>query len=208
MISRATLRRALFATTMLASAPAFAQEADDASAGDEIIVTAQKREENLQTVPISIQALGTKKLDQLGIANFNDFTKQLPSVSFQTTQPGSTTVYMRGVASGGDGNHSGSLPSVGVYLDEQPVTTIGGTLDVHVYDIARIESLAGPQGTLYGASSQAGTIRIITNKPSTSGFEGRADAEINTVKDGGVGGKIEGMVNAPLSDSAALRLVG
>ena len=72
---------------------------------------------------------------------------------------------MRGVAVGGDGNHSGSLPSVGFYLDEQPVTTIGGTLDVHIYDIARIESLAGPQGTLYGASSQAGTIRIITNKP-------------------------------------------
>ena len=67
---------------------------------------------------------------------------------------------MRGVATGGDGNHSGSLPSVGTYLDEQPVTTIGGTLDVHIYDIARIESLAGPQGTLYGASSQAGTIRI------------------------------------------------
>ena len=72
---------------------------------------------------------------------------------------------MRGVATGGDGNHTGSLPSVGFYLDEQPVTTIGGTLDVHIYDIARIESLAGPQGTLYGASSQAGTIRIITNKP-------------------------------------------
>ena len=85
---------------------------------------------------------------------------QLPDVA-----PGSTTVYMRGVATGGDGNHTGSLPSVGFYLDEQPVTTIGGTLDVHIYDIARIESLAGPQGTLYGASSEAGTIRIITNKP-------------------------------------------
>ena len=72
---------------------------------------------------------------------------------------------MRGVATGGDGNHSGSLPSVGTYLDEQPVTTIGGTLDIHIYDVARIESLSGPQGTLYGASSEAGTIRIITNKP-------------------------------------------
>ncbi len=137
------------------SLPAMAQDAADAF-DDEIVVTAQKREENLQDVPISIQALGTKKLDQLNVTNFNDFSKMLPSVSFQTTQPGSTTVYMRGVASGGDGNHSGSLPSVGVYLDEQPVTTIGGNLDVHVYDIARIESLAGPQGTLYGASSEAG----------------------------------------------------
>ena len=101
-----------------------------------------------------------------------------------------------------------SLPSVGVYLDEQPVTTIGGTLDVHVYDIARIESLAGPQGTLYGASSQAGTIRIITNKPDTSGFEGRVDGELNTVKSGGMGGKIEGMINAPISEMAAVRFVG
>jgi iron complex outermembrane recepter protein len=204
-------RRALSAmlgTSMLSAAPAFAQEADEAASDDEIIVTAQKREENLQNVPISIQALNTRKLDQLGVANFNDFTKQLPSVSFQTSQPGSTTVYMRGVASGGDGNHSGSLPSVGFYLDEQPVTTIGGTLDIHVYDIARIESLAGPQGTLYGASSQAGTVRIITNKPDASGFEGRVDGEINTVKKGGTGGQLEGMLNFPLGESAALRMVG
>ncbi|KAB2855449.1 MAG: TonB-dependent receptor, partial [Sphingopyxis terrae] len=144
----------------------------------------------------------------LNVANFQDFSKLLPSVAFQSSQPGVTTVYMRGVASGGDGNHSGSLPSVGVYLDEQPVTTIGGTLDVHIYDIARIESLAGPQGTLYGASSQAGTIRIITNKPDTAGFEGRIDGELNNVKHGGMGGRLEGMINAPLSEMAAVRLVG
>ena len=85
----------------------------------EIIITAQKREENLQDVPISVQAIGTRRLDQLNISNFEDYTKQLPSVSFQTAAPGFTTVYMRGVASGGDGNHTGSLPSVGFYLDEQ-----------------------------------------------------------------------------------------
>ena len=121
----------------------------------EIVVTAQKREENLQDVPISVQAIGTRRLDQLNISNFEDYTKQLPSVSFLTTQPGVTTVYMRGVSAAGgtnaEGNHSGPLPQVGSYLDEQPVTTIGGTLDVHIYDIARIESLSGPQGTLYGA---------------------------------------------------------
>ncbi|HRE34884.1 MAG TPA: TonB-dependent receptor, partial [Sphingopyxis terrae] len=78
----------------------------------------------------------------------------------------------------------------------------------HIYDIARIESLAGPQGTLYGASSQAGTIRIITNKPDTAGFEGRVDGELNTVKHGGMGGRLEGMINAPLSEMAAVRLVG
>jgi iron complex outermembrane recepter protein len=173
--------------------------------GDEIIVTAQKREENLQDVPISVQAIGTRRLDQLNISNFEDYTKQLPSVSFQTFAPGSTTVYMRGVASGGDGNHSGSFPSVGFYLDEQPVTTIGGTLDIHIYDIARIESLAGPQGTLYGASSQAGTIRIITNKPELGVTSGRMDAEINKVAHGGWGGSIEGMVNLPIGDNVAFR---
>ena len=172
---------------------------------DVIVVTATKREENLQDVPVSVQVLGTRKLDQLNISNFEEYTKQLPSVSFQTAQPGFTTVYMRGVATGGDGNHSGSLPSVGTYLDEQPVTTIGGTLDVHIYDIARIESLAGPQGTLYGASSQAGTIRIITNKPELGIVSGRVDAEINKIAHGDWGGSLEGMINLPIGDRMAFR---
>ncbi|MFM6854450.1 MAG: TonB-dependent receptor plug domain-containing protein, partial [Sphingopyxis sp.] len=206
---------ALLASAACVATPAMAQSATgpqaDANADDgsgDIIVTAQKREENLQDVPISVTVLGTRKLDQLNITNFAQYTAMLPSVAFQSSQPGQTNVYIRGVASGGDGNHSGSLPSVGVYLDEQAVTTIGGTLDVHIYDIARIESLAGPQGTLYGASSEAGTLRIITNKPSTAGFEGRVDAEVNTVAHGGIGGRMEGMINAPLSDMAALRVVG
>ena len=173
----------------------------------ELVITAQKREENLQDVPVSVQAIGTRRLDQLNISNFEDYTKQLPSVSFQTSAPGSTVVYMRGVASGGDGNHSGSLPSVGTYLDEQPVTTIGGTLDVHIYDIARIESLAGPQGTLYGASSQAGTIRILTNKPELNATSGRVDAELNHTAHGEMGGSLEGMINLPIASNMALRAV-
>lgn len=208
--TRRAVTAALFASTALSAAPVFAQDAaDEAVDANEIVVTAQKRSESLQKVPISIQALGTAKLEELNISDFKGYAQQLPSVSFQSTgTPGNSVIYMRGVASGGDGNHSGSLPSVGVYFDEQPVTTIGGNLDVHIYDIARIESLSGPQGTLYGASSEAGTIRIITNKPDTSGFAGSVDGEINTVKSGDIGGKIEGMVNAPLSDMAALRVVG
>ena len=98
---------------------------------------------------------------------------------------------------------------VGVYLDEQPVTTIGGTLDVHIYDIARIEALRGPQGTLYGASSEAGTIRIITNRPDTAQLLRPASTPRSTrSRHGGIGGSLEGFVNAPLSDSVALRLVG
>lgn len=208
MTARVSLSAVLLATTILGNVPALAQTPATENDSDEIIVTAQKREESLQNVPISIQAIGTKKLDQLNVASFNDYAALLPSVSFQAGTPGATQVYMRGVASGGDGNHSGPLPSVGIYLDEQPVTTIDGALDVHIYDIARIESLSGPQGTLYGASSEAGTIRIITNKPSTAGFEGRIDGEINTVNKGGVGGKLEGMLNFPLSANAALRVVG
>lgn len=142
---------ALFTSTALIAAPALAQDAaaEDEVSDVEIVVTAQKRSESLQNVPISIQAIGTAKLDQLNISNFSGYAQQLPSVTFQGSgTPGVNVIYMRGVASGGDGNHSGSLPSVGVYLDEQPVTTIGGNLDVHIYDIARIESLSGPQGTL------------------------------------------------------------
>jgi outer membrane receptor protein involved in Fe transport len=181
------------------------QQATNQPDQNEIVITATKREENLQNVPIAVTVLGTKKLDQLNISNFEEYTKQLPSVTFQTAQPGFTTVYMRGVATGGDGNHSGSLPSVGMYLDEQPVTTIGGTLDVHIYDIARIESLAGPQGTLYGASSEAGTIRIITNKPELGITTGRIDGEINTVAHGDMGGKLEGMINLPIGNHVAFR---
>src|SRR5258706_2601305 len=142
---RATLL-GLLASTALAT-PAFAQNPPasvptpaQASDQDSIIITATKREENMQNVPISVQVLGTKKLDQLNISNFEDYTKQLPSVSFQTAAPGFTTVYVRGVATGGDGNHTGSLTSVGFYLDEHAGTTIRRTLDVHSYDIARIEN--------------------------------------------------------------------
>src|SRR3954454_16961719 len=197
--------------TDVTAPPPVVQQARQAEGPDqtEIIITATKREENVQNVPINMIALGTKRLDQLNISNFEDYTKQLPSVSFLTTQPGVTTVYMRGVSAAGgtnaEGNHSGPLPQVGTYLDEQPVTTIGGTLDVHIYDVARIESLSGPQGTLYGASSEAGTIRIITNKPELGKTYGRIDGDLNAVNHGGVGGKLEGMINIPLADRIAFR---
>ena len=203
---RATmLSSVLLASTMLTGvSAAFAQ---DNTVG-EIIVTAQKRSENLQDVPVSIQAIGGEKLDALVISDFNDYVKFLPSVSFQSTAPGFTSVYMRGVASGGDGNHSGSLPSVGIYLDEQPVTTITGSLDIHVYDMERVEALAGPQGTLYGASSQAGTIRMITRKPEIGSFSAAIDTEVNSVTGGDVGYGLEGYANIPISEKAALRVVG
>jgi outer membrane receptor protein involved in Fe transport len=104
----------------------------------------------------------------------------MPSVSYTSLGPGFSLPYFRGVASGENNNHSGPQPSVGMYLDEQPITTITGALDLHIYDIERVEALAGPQGTLYGASSQAGTIRIISNKPDPSGFDAGYGVEGNS----------------------------
>lgn len=197
------------------SAPAADPEAaakveDGEAVLETITVTAQKRTENLQDVPISMQVLGTDQIEELHIADIDDVFKLSPSVSFQRQAelPGSYVVYMRGVASGGDGNHSASQPSVGIYLDEQPVTTAQGALDVHLYDMERVETLVGPQGTLYGASSQAGTIRFITNKPDASGFAAGYSGELNSLHDGDAGNVAEGFVNVPLSDNVAIRLVG
>lgn len=205
------LTSGLLASTVLATGSvAYAASDADASgstAVGELIVTAQKREENIQNVAASVQALGTTKLQQLHVQNFNDYIKYLPSVSYQSAGPGYSNVYMRGVAADNQSNHSGSLPSVGTYLDEQPITTVGGALDIHVYDIARVESLSGPQGTLYGASSEAGTIRIITNKPELGVFKGAVETEVNGVDHGGTGYSAEGFVNIPVSDHAAVRLV-
>jgi outer membrane receptor protein involved in Fe transport len=208
-----SLTSALLASTMLAGPPARAADADataaDASAAQtgEIIVTAEKREESLQSVAMSVQAIDTKHLDQLNINGFGDYVKFMPAVTFQTTGPNQTTLYMRGISSGDNANHSGPLPSVGSYLDELPISTIGGTLDVHIYDVARIEVLPGPQGTLYGASSEAGTMRIITNKPSTDGFSAAYDLQGNYEDHAGEGYVAEGYVNVPLAQNVAVRIV-
>ena len=204
-------------SAILAGVPAAhaQQQAQSAGALEEVVVTAQKRSENLQDVPVAILALGAEKLEELHVSNLDDYVKYLPSVSYSrgqgqggNGQPGSSHVYMRGVVSGANENHTGSQPSVGTYLDEQPVTTIDGTVDVHVYDIARVEVLEGPQGTLYGASSQAGTIRIITNKPDPTKFSAGYDLGANQISHGGRGYTAEGFVNLPLSPVAAIRLVG
>jgi outer membrane receptor protein involved in Fe transport len=181
----------------------------------EVVVTAQKRTENLQDVPISIEVLDNARLDQLHVVSLDDYVKYSPSIAYSRAegqggngQPGTSHIYMRGVVSGANENHSGSQPSVGTYLDEQPVTTIDGSLDVHLYDIQRIEVLEGPQGTLYGASSEAGTVRIITNKPDPTKFSAGYDLEGNDVTHGGQGWQAQGFVNIPLSPIAAIRLVG
>jgi len=197
----------LVVTTLLASSVAFGQ-ANEAPALEEIIVTAQKREQNLQEVPISIKVLDAQTLENLNIMRFDDYVRHMPNVSYQAAGPSQAQIYMRGVSDGGDGNFSGTNPSVALYLDEQPVTSIGRNLDVHIYDISRIETIAGPQGTLYGASSQAGIIRILTNKPNPEKFEAGYDVGINSTSGGAEGYSAEGFVNFPIGNNAAIRLVG
>jgi outer membrane receptor protein involved in Fe transport len=190
-----------------APAPAAQQSTPPASGGvEEIIVTSQKRAENLQDVPLSNTAFANAQLEELRVQSFDDYAKFLPSLTYQSGGPGFSRVFFRGVSSGDNGNHSGPQPTVGQYLDEQPITTIQGSLDIHLYDIERVEALAGPQGTLYGASSQAGTIRIITNKPRIGEFEASYDLEGNLTGDQ-PGYVAEGMVNLPLNDKMAVRLV-
>lgn len=210
-LARMPLTAAIYVAfgSMAFAGAAIAQEAEDGTPSLETItVTSQKRTENAQDVPISLNVIGAQQLDELQVNDFEDFAKLLPSVSITPNGPGFGQVYMRGVASGGDGNHSGPLPSVGIYLDEQPITTIQGALDLHVYDIERVEALSGPQGTLYGASSEAGTLRLITRKPDTAGFSAGYGLEVNAVDGGGIGHVAEGFVNIPVSDNTAIRLVG
>ncbi|MFM7378095.1 MAG: TonB-dependent receptor plug domain-containing protein, partial [Erythrobacter sp.] len=204
---RAITASLLAGTAMTAAAPLMAQDTVEEESDNVIIVTAQKRSQNLQDVPIAITALGTEALSDLQINEVRDIAKFLPSVTVQTSGPGFTQVYFRAVASGENANHSASLPTVGIYLDEMPITTIQGALDIHAYDLARVEALAGPQGTLYGASSMAGTIKMVTNAPDYKDSYGAMDFELNSVDRGDFGGVAEGFYNARISDSAALRVV-
>jgi iron complex outermembrane receptor protein len=204
------------ASTLLVAAAVQAAYAQAPAPGglEEVVVTAQKRVENLQDVPITVQVLDTKTLEQLNIANIDDYVKFAPGIAYVrgegqggNGEPGESHIYIRGVVSGGT-NHSGSQPSVGEYLDEQPVTTIDGNVDVHIYDISRIEVLEGPQGTLYGASSQSGTVRIISNKPDPTKFLAGVDVQGNQILSHGTGYEVEGFVNIPLGSNLAVRLVG
>src|SRR6516165_10768354 len=187
-----------------------AEPTETAGQLEEVVVTAQKRVEDVQKVPISLQVLSGETLQNLQVTGFDSFAKYIPSLSYRSWGPGQTAFFFRGISTtnGTTQLHAGYLPSTGMYVDDIPVTTIGGNLDIRIYDIARIEALAGPQGTLYGASSLSGTIRIITNKPDPSKFEAGYDVKATKWKSGDPGGAFEGFVNIPLSDHAAIRLVG
>jgi len=174
---------------------------------EEIVVTATKRTEGVQDIPMAVTVLGAQQLEDLNITDMEDYVQMLPNVSYVSLGPGSGNVYIRGISSGGESG-IGANPSVAIYLDEQPVTAVGSYLNPHVYDVSRIEVLAGPQGTTFGANAQSGAMRIITNQPDSGGFEAGFSIDGNQPKSGDIGFLAEGFANIPISDRAAVRLVG
>ena len=178
---------------------------------EEIVVTSRKKEETLQDVPLQVSTLTEQSLEENGINVFEDYLLQLPGVTAGGSGPGQNTIYIRGLASTTPylttGGVAGLAPNVSFYLDEQPLAQPGRNLDVYAADISRIEVLSGPQGTLFGASSQAGVVRMITNKPELGVSESNIELETRFMPDGDTGTKIEFVTNVPIGDTAAWRFV-
>jgi iron complex outermembrane receptor protein len=215
---RLRLRTALMAATsavILAFQvqPAMAQGADAESASDnlDIVVTASKRRENLSNVGSSITALSGERLAELGLSSFQDFSRLTPGLSFQSVVPGRSQISIRGINVGTTQPSS----SVAQYLDETPITAaataaLAGELnpDLDPFDMSRIEVLKGPQGTLYGANALGGVIKYVANAPDFEKFGVTLQGSVGMVNKGGTDYSGKGMINVPLADWAALRVVG
>ena len=192
--------------------------ADTATAADtsesegiqEITVTAQRRTESIQDVPITIQAVTGDTLKQLNISSFNDLIRYTPNVTFSGNGPGTGNIFMRGLSAGGSGNQSQSttapFPNVALYLDDQSMQFPARNLDVYMVDMERVEVLEGPQGTLFGGGAQAGVLRYITNKPKLDVTEGDVNASYGTTAHGDPNSSGNATINLPLiADTLALR---
>jgi outer membrane receptor protein involved in Fe transport len=178
----------------------------------EVIVTANRREESLQNVPITVQALTGATLAQLNVSTIDEFVKYLPSVSTGTMGPGQSVLFMRGLSVGVLGTQGqgsvGGFPNVAVYLDDQSGQLPGRNLDVYAADLERIEVLEGPQGTLFGAGAQAGVLRYITNKPKLDVTDGYVTAGYGTTAHGDNNSDVTAVLNLGLiPDKLAVRLV-
>ncbi len=191
------------------STPALAQQVpeSDSRGIEEITVTASKRGAmSIMDLAGSIQAFDTDAIRNQNLFNMEDYSKFTPSLSYFGNQVGQGKIFFRGIADAPDTFIVSQ--SAAVYLDEQPVTQ-GAAVDVRLVDIERVEALSGPQGTLYGSSSQSGTLRIVTNKPDPTRFEAFVDASLKGMSEGDNSYDISGMVNLPLAeDQFAVRLVG
>ena len=195
----------------LASNGVLAQASESKASIETIEVTATKRTESIQDVPVAVSALSGDALENMGIDNFQDYVEFLPNVVFQGTGPGQNEIYIRGAATTQSSITLSSVqalqPSVAFYQDEMPVSMAGRNLDIFATDVERVEVLPGPQGTLFGASSQAGTVRLITRKPDHAGFAAGFDTAIATTKGGEMSNTVEAYINITPTDDLALRVV-
>lgn len=186
---------------------AFAADEDTGLA--EIVVTAQKYASTIQNTPFSISALSGEQLAAAGISSVEDLTREVPGLSMRSAGPGQTEYEARGLASNG-----GAAPTVGFYLDEVPLSPPAAAqvgkvvIDPNLYDISRIELLRGPQGTLYGSGSMGGTVRVVTNQPELKNFGASFQGNVSYTDGGGANGSGSFMLNIPLGEKLALRLVG
>jgi iron complex outermembrane recepter protein len=187
-----------------------AVDAADSEGIQEITVTAQRRNESIQDVPITIQAVTGEQLKQLNVQTFDDLLRYTPNVTFSGNGPGTGNIFMRGLSAGGSGNQSQSttapFPNVALYLDDQSMQFPARNNDVYMVDMERVEVLEGPQGTLFGGGSQAGAIRYITNKPKLNVTEGDVNASYGITAGGDPNSSLNATLNVPLiADKLAIR---
>ena len=204
----------LTSSLSILSGGAFAQieetTSEQTASGDTIIVTATKRASTLQDVPFSINAQTADDIRRTGASTIEDVARNVAGLTIQNLGPGQSQVAIRGVSSGQIvRDQPGVKEQVGVYLDESVISLSLFTPDLDLFDLNRVETLRGPQGTLFGAGSVGGTVRYITNAPNTKEFEAVLEGNVNTLSQGGTGGHIKGMVNIPIvEDMFAIRGVG
>lgn len=208
MTSR-SLTALLSSISVLAFASA-AWAADTSAANiEDVVVTAEKRAEEVKNVPISITVVGQDELNKLNIRSYEDLMAQVPGLSVSQADPSHPILILRGINAGGDGS------TVGTYLDETPYGSsnalangVDTAPNLDTFDMQRVEVLRGPQGTLYGAGAEGGLLKFVTNAPSTTGFDAAFEADGIDMDHGGDGGAIRGMVNIALTDDLAVRVVG
>ena len=205
--------RAVFAFGVLvATVPfvAISQQADQVGFQlKEVIVTATKRTENIQNVPFSVSATSQDQILNSGATNIVDLARNVAGFTVADLGPGQSQMAIRGISSGQViRDQPGVKEQVGVYLDESPVSVALFTPDLELFDLARFEVLRGPQGTLFGAGSEAGTVRYITRQPELGKLEVLTDAALEDVTHGSEGGYFRSALNLPISDTVAARVVG
>ena len=200
------------AASVLALAATPAQAQDETTAADEdesIIVTATKRETSLLEVPFSINAQTEEDIQRAAANTIEDLSRNVAGLTIQNLGPGQSQVSVRGVSAGQIvRDQPGVKEQVGVYLDESVISLSLFTPDIDLFDLNRVETLRGPQGTLFGSGSVGGTIRYITNPPRLNRLEGLVEANLNLVHEDDIGGHLKGMINIPAGDAVAIRAVG